>query len=109
MTNVNPKTGIRYGVVNIKSLQDWVYEEFFDNGVDLTWEYAKQEFFAEQGSDDEDTAEYYDFADNYECDEPEFELETAEGLKLGLGYLGGCPLVWVFESPHTMWIVTGKP
>lgn len=27
--NIHPETGIRYGVVSLDSLQDWVFEEFF--------------------------------------------------------------------------------
>ena len=34
--NTNPETGFRYGVVALHSLQDWVFDEFFYNGTNLT-------------------------------------------------------------------------
>jgi len=77
--NINPETGIRYGVVSLNSLQDWVWEEF---------EY-KGELLTEVDDEAEDWPE-----------EPAYELEV-EDMKLQLGWLGGAPLVWVLKSPHT--------
>jgi len=97
LPNVNPETGIRYGVVALNSLEDWVYEEFELHGKNLTAEYA----LAESGVDQDDDEALQDFWDDYYPEEEEYELETHDGLKLGLSYLGGAALVWVFESPVT--------
>ena len=95
MPNMNPETGIPYGVIALNSLADWVFDEFFDKGTDETYAAALAEWEAEHPDDDppDDFGEW--------IDEAEYSLETPEGLKLGLSYLGGAPLVWVFESPHT--------
>jgi len=100
--NVNPKTGIRYGVVDLQSLEDWVFEEFFHNGRNLTYEAAQRDFADEIMSEhgrpptDEEWDEWNDYA---EFEEEEYELEI-DDMKLLLTYLGGAPLVFVMDSPH---------
>ena len=91
LSNVNPETGIRYGIVSLNSLADWVSDEFFQNGVNDSFESALAEWESEGNDPDE-----FD----YEGDEDSYSLETPEGLKLGLSTLGGAYNVWVFESPH---------
>ena len=98
MTNVNPETGIRYGVVSMNTLASWVFDEFFHHGTNDSYEAALKEFKDENpDATDEDidtfNDEYYGEEENYSLDK--------DGLKLGLSYLGGAPLVWVFQSPHT--------
>jgi hypothetical protein len=117
MVNANPETGIRYGVVSLNSLEDWVFDEFFQNGENLTaneaHKEAKAEFIEErryaEGSlltaearaiEEWEERGEQEFWDSWECDEATYELET-EGMKLGLSTLGGAYNVWVFESPHT--------
>lgn len=96
--NTNLETGIRYGTVYLDSLQDWVWDEFWNHGYNLTSESALKEFRTENpDATDDDLQEFWD---SYECEEEEFELETG-GMKLGLSWLGGAALVWVFQSPHT--------
>ncbi len=108
-TNINPKTGIRYGVALLNSLAEWVFDEFFYGGTDLTYQAAKQdaeqsgEYLDTQGDFDEDA-----FNDGYQAEESEYELET-DGMKLGLSYLGGAANVWVFESPHLVDCATCSP
>jgi len=103
MVNVDPKTGISYGVVSLNALEDWVYDEFFYNGRNITYEAAMEDFVAEfeaehgREPDDEEIQEWVDYA---EFQEEEYELET-DGMKLLLTYLGGAPLVFVIKSPHT--------
>jgi hypothetical protein len=106
LPNTNPETGVRYGVVALNTLADWVFDEFFHNGTNVSYEAALEEFkqsilaYSVSVSDEE----IQDFNDHYEGEEECYELETSvpEGtLKLGLSYLGGAPLVWVFQSPHT--------
>ncbi len=99
LPNVNPETGIRYGVVALNSLQDWVYEEFIAHGNNDSYDEALAHF-REMTPDatDEDVDRW---GEDYQSDEDSYSLGTKEGLKLGLSYLGGAPLVWVFQSPHT--------
>ncbi len=97
MPNTNPETGIRYGVASLHSLQDWVFDEFFTHGTNDTADAALAEFKAE--NPDADDAAEQEFWDSYEAEEECYSLETDDGLKLGLSYLGGAALVWVFESP----------
>lgn len=105
--NINPKTLIPYGVVSINSLAEWVWDEFFNNGVNESAKYRHDEFKREWASEnpslDESSSEYQDaeqrFFDSDECDEDEYSLETKDGLKLGMSTLGGAYNVWVFESP----------
>jgi hypothetical protein len=108
MVNTNPETGMRYGLVALNNLQEWVFDEFFHHGKNVSYEEALKEWREENPKADEE-----EFSDLYEGEEENYELETetdftgANGktekrpLKLGLSYLGGAPLVWVFESPYT--------
>ena len=99
LVNINPETGIRYGVASLSKLADWVWDEFFYDGRSLTRDAIEQDYRDENGlSGDADLPD--DFWDCIEVEEEEFELEK-DGMKLGLSYLGGAALVWVFESPHT--------
>ena len=100
LPNINPQTGIRYGVVALHSLAEWVYDEFFYHGRNITQEAIEQEAIATGDLDPEDEQAVQDFWDGYAVEEEEFELER-DGLKLLLSYLGGAPLVWVCESPVT--------
>lgn len=102
MANVNPETGIRYGVASLNNLADWVFDEFFYHGTNVSYEKALEEFKkdvlkrAMSVSDEE----IQRFSDEYQGEEECYTLER-DGLKLGLSYLGGAPLVWVYESPFT--------
>jgi hypothetical protein len=98
-SNINPETGVRYGVVALHSLEDWVWEEFWQNGTNETWEYAKREWLAENPNHDEDSEEFQEWNESWECDEQEYSLEC-DGMKLELSYLGGAPLVFVLQSPY---------
>jgi hypothetical protein len=89
--NTNPETGVRYGIVSLNSLAEWVFDEFFYNGTNVSYEAALKEWIAE-GNDPE--VDEFD----YEGDEDMYELET-EGMKLGMSTLGGAYNVWVYDSP----------
>ena len=94
--NVNPETGIRYGVVSLNSLAEWVFDEFFYHGENVTYRDAIEEFRSENPDASEDDVDA--FMESYEGYEDCYELES-DGMKLALSYLGGTPIVWVFESP----------
>ena len=95
LSNVNPDTGIRYGIVSLNSLADWVFDEFLTGGTNLSYEAALAEWELE--GNDRDVDEF-----DYEGDEDTFELLTPDGLKLGLSTLGGAYNVWVYESPYVV-------
>ena len=99
LTNTNPETGIRYGVVSLQSLEDWVFDEFIGNGTNLSFQRFEKDW--RKQNPDADDADWEEFNDRYEGDEDSYELETEDGLKLGLSTLGGAYNVWVFESPFT--------
>jgi len=96
MKNRNETTLVAYGVASLNSLADWVWEEFTDNGASLTAREIEAEFYAENPGETELPESFWD---DVEITEECFELET-DGMKLGLSWLGGAPIVWVFESPH---------
>lgn len=98
MPNYNSETGIAYGVVSLNNLEDWVFEEFFNYGENLSYTAALTDWKNENpDATDEDEQE---FAESWLGEEDEYGLTTND-MKLGMSYLGGAPLVWVFESPHT--------
>ena len=98
MPNINPETGIPYGVVSLHSLAEWVCEEFTYHGVNLTYEEEKRLFFREHPGASEE--EWEEHAEQYCPAEEEYYLER-DRMQLGLFYLGGAPLVWVYYSPVT--------
>jgi hypothetical protein len=106
--NINPKTGIAYGVVSLNSLQDWVFEHFVNHGENVSQKARHDEFrkeWAQNNPDlDETSPEFCDaeqeFCDNDQSEDDTYSLETHDGMVLGLSTLGGAYLVWVFQSPH---------
>ncbi len=104
--NINPQTGIRYGVVSLQSLADWVFEEFLNHGTNHTYEAAvaefRSEFFAENPDAEEDAYEeaLQEANDGWQFDEEVHSLEK-DGMHLQLSWLGGAPIIFVFQSPHT--------
>ena len=99
--NINPETGIRYGVVSFNTLAEWVFDEFLEFGANDSYGLALEDYQDENpNASDEDISrfsEVYGEGAEEEC----YSLETEDGMKLGLSYLGGAPLVWVFQSPYT--------
>ncbi len=99
MPNYDPETGTPYGVVSMNSLEDWVWEEFLNNGQSLSLMAAILEFQAENpDADDEDLEE---FLEGCEFEEEEYSLDT-DDMSLGLSWLGGAALVFVYKSNHRM-------
>ena len=89
--------GTAYGVVSMNSLESWVFEEFFNDGVNVSYEEALAEAKSQYGDDFDEEK----FNESYECDEENYTLEV-DGLKLELSHLGGAEIVWVLESPETV-------
>jgi len=60
LPNTNPQTGIRYGMISQNSLADWVMDEIFHNGTNLSYESAWEDYKAEHEltEDSEDIDEH---------------------------------------------------
>lgn len=122
MINTHPITGIRYTVYSMRNLKSWIYEELFygSQATDLSYEEAYEEelslaikrarYEAEVNGKEFDEA---DFIEDWEC--PELEIDepniagTYDGVRYEISWLGGAPLLWVLESPHTGRFVLCSP
>lgn len=111
LPNINPKTSIRYGTIYINELDPEVGHElmFGPQAVDLTYNACVAELEAEirrdlevDGEVDEDEfqARFEREVDWITCDEPTIE-GVYQGVKYQVTWLGGVPLLFVLESPHT--------
>lgn len=106
MVNVNPDTGVRYGIISAQSLHDEIIDDIYREGVDVHWEQARKELeqrIRNDCDDDEIVDEIVDEAceamsDKWYDDEPVYEF-VIDGVKGRTTWLGGALLVWVFESP----------
>ena len=109
MQNINPETGIRYGIISAHSLDPDVIDAIQRYGKDLRLEDAMNEVEAGIRRICEDYMAPYDVQDivdearsrvEVDSDEPvhEFEIDDIKGRTT---WLGGALLVWIFESPHT--------
>ncbi len=106
--NVNPDTGIRFGIIANNNLNDWVYEEIIQTGTDIFWEEAEADLreslnaegFAGDELEEEFEHRLESLSDNWYCDEPIHAFDI-DGVKGHTTYLGGALMIWVFESPHT--------
>jgi hypothetical protein len=109
--NINPETGIRFGIISTNSLHSDVIEEIQSRGVDVRYEEMRKDLWAEvknvckdymSDSDAKDVADYaIDYAsENFYDDEPIHEFAIG-GVKGRTTWLGGALLVWIFESPFT--------
>jgi len=93
--NIHPETNIAYGVTNLNSLKDWVYDEFFNHGKNTSYAAALDDWQKTNPDCDEQ-----EFADEYMGEEDCYSLEK-DGMSLELSYLGGAPMVFVLESSIT--------
>ncbi len=114
--NTNSKTGIRFGVIAVNNLNSDVVEDLWYGygAVDLSYQAAMEELDAEIGREAdrlietgelqaEDRDWYVDREtdkrrDDIQIDEPTIE-GTYEGVQYQIDWLGGAPLLFVFESP----------
>lgn len=96
-TNVNPTTGIRYGMISQHSLAHWVMDEVMTHGTNLSYESAWEEYKAEHELTDEsdDIDEHQqEFSDGYYGDDDIYEA-IIDGVTVRTSSLG----LWVFHSP----------
>lgn len=107
MTNTNPETGIRYGIIAANSLDpEWVWD-IQNHGKDIYYEDALNE--VESGirsvcadymtpSDIQDLVDQARANVSVDSDEPVHEFNL-DGVKGQTTWMGGALMVWVFESP----------
>ena len=112
MTNTNPETGIRYGCIYLNSLDPDTASWLWDDAENL----SEAEAYAELKSEIE--AQVMEECPDLDESEIEIEVEklldcaaqdieideptlagTCEGVRYEISWLGGAPLLWVFESP----------
>jgi hypothetical protein len=97
LPNTNPQTGIRYGMISQNSLADWVMDEIFQNGTNLSYESAWEDYKDEHEltEDSEDIDEHQEeFSDGYYEDDDTYSA-TIDGISVQTSSLG----LWVFQSP----------
>lgn len=109
MTNVNPETGVHYGIISARNLDPEVICDLQVMGRDVHWEERKQEITDQTrrdwengnitGEDYEDELEYRleRAGDEFYDDEPVHEFQR-DGVRGRTTWLGGGMLVWIFKS-----------
>jgi len=95
MSNVNPRTGIAYGVVSARNVPH-LYDAIISDGTDETYDEAYKDrvhtLDREMTDEEEET-----FSQDYQCDEPMYHHVDGEN-HYETQFLGGAPLVYVTES-----------
>ncbi len=117
MTNMDPRTGIRYTIFSANELDTDLFADLWMHGTNVSEAAADREEIARQRSEWEDECERLSVAaleegtdlvlDDFEPDldnfDPQIEEPTIEGVYEGvtyiISYLGGAPIVWIIESP----------
>lgn len=99
LPNVNHETGIRYGIIHINSLSEWIWDEIFQTGENLSYNSAWEDYKAENDIDEnqEDIDDLrQEFADSYYGDNDIYagELDGIHYQTTSNGEL------FVFFSPH---------
>jgi len=112
--NTNPETGICYTVFALnRNIDPDVAHDLWCHGTNVSEETACDELRAEiyaeaaaldleQGSDVYEAFcqhTYEKRVEQIQIDEPTIEGES-EGIKYQISWLGGAPMLWVFESPY---------
>lgn len=110
--NTNPETGIRYTVYSSHSIDsDLMQDLWFTHGKNIDEEYAMQQAYLDARSEAQDAAveagETFDedeFEAEWECPDLQIDEPTIRGLYEGVDYmiswLGGAPLLHIFDSPY---------
>jgi hypothetical protein len=114
-SNVNPETGIRYGIIQAALLKPEIVERVRSNGENLSYADAMAEIRkdvdamveAEQldadDADDEIARRIERWSDCVEDEVFYYEAQIEGGkLRVQTTTLGAAELLWVFESPRTV-------
>lgn len=108
MTNTNLETGIPFGIIAAKNLDPDLFDKLQQFGTDVHFEAWKADLcadlrrVAQDHMSNANINELINYAmelcDDFYDDEPVHEGEH-DGVKYRTTWLGGAPLVWIFESP----------
>lgn len=112
ITNVNPETNIRYGVIALDSLDGDLAQElmFGMNAIDLTFEDIQGEAYSEaeaqasdEGVEESELDEWVDsraaeIMEDVQIDEPHIR-GGYEGVHYEILWLGGAAILFVTEGP----------
>lgn len=93
-SNINMKTGVPFGVVSAKSLDQDVVSDLYSVAENISMKNAMEEW-----KKHEPDMSDQDFYDQYEEYEDTYE-GTHKGVSFIIFYLGGAPLVMITESPE---------
>lgn len=111
--NTHPETGIPYGVIALNSVNSDVAADLWCKGTNVSEKEAIKEFSDDirnelealneglepLGEDDiQAEIEKRLEKEEFDCEEPYIE-GSYEGVKYGIRWLGGAPLLWVYFSP----------
>ena len=113
-TNINPDTGVRYGVISTRNIDQDVLDTILQNGTDLSYAEAEEEIRRDVEADvragkgillDDVDMEVQSRMEHYQCEEPvvRYVLTDDAGqptLEVQTTWLGGAQLLWVFKSPY---------
>lgn len=131
--NINPETGIPYGVVNGHTVP-YLLDDITTSGDDLTYAAFKSELrdkvaaalagclsdnvsdesaaeIVKRGVDCDEIVESLLDAglnDRLEFDESDYSYES-DGTRYRLGWLGGAPLIWILESRYVTYAPACSP
>lgn len=125
MSNVNTKTGIRFGVISGMTAF-WLEGDIRQSGDDLSFQEFKDELSAKVSSALAGVVEDYTssrierltdacdvdsiveslldagLSDNYECDEPEYDYADSDGNSYHLSHLGGAAIIYCCQTKYVM-------
>lgn len=114
LPNINPETGIRYGIIAANSLDPEIVSQIQMEGRDIYWEARlkeiREEVEADESIESEDREDEIEMrtereSDRFYNDEPihEFNIDCpGYGRVIGsTTRLGGALMVWIFKSPFT--------
>jgi len=115
MPNFNPETGIAYGVIACNTINsDLMDDLWYTHGTDLSYKAACEEERAnlcreledewegemdEADFEDELEARLESACEHFQIEEPTIEGEC-DGVQYHISWLGGAPLLWVFDSKY---------
>ena len=120
--NVNPITGINYGIISGASLDSDIAQEIFERAYWIVLDAAYKEALIQELKNIDEDCEFdlsgdvseleelanehdldlYQISDSLQIDEPEAEFEY-DGAKIATSFLGGAMNVFVLESTSTGW------
>jgi len=117
--NTNPETGIRYGIISSRSLNDDVVNEMYQVGKDVHFTDAQEEiteglervlgdFMSDDSIERVTKLAIEEMSNDFNDDEPVYE-GTLDGVNFRTTWLGGALLVYIFESPITTYAKLCSP